>query len=122
MSEPYGIHILRREVERSKEPRAGMQVGMQKISLDASHAAHALAAYDALIAASQWIDVRERLPSKGDVGRGFICTLQPFEGKPYTAEMCWLDGRKKGHQWQGDWSGVVTAWRPLPAAYTGGGK
>jgi hypothetical protein len=47
MSEPYGIHILRRDTGRALEPRKGMTVGMPKVVIDASHAAHALAAYDA---------------------------------------------------------------------------
>lgn len=63
---------------------------------------------------STWNDISKKKPSKGDVGCGFICTIQPIGGKPYVAEMCWLGGRKRHRQWQGDWSGVVTHWMPFP--------
>jgi len=66
-----------------------------------------------------WIPVTEKLPSRTDIGRGFICTLQPHEGKPYVAEMCWLGGRRPASQWQGDWSGRITAWRHFPEPYKG---
>lgn len=51
--DPYGIHILRRDTARALEPRKGMVVGLPKVVIDASHAAHALAAYDALAASEQ---------------------------------------------------------------------
>lgn len=64
-----------------------------------------------------WIPVSERLPTNLQIGTGFICTIQPREGKAYTAEMCWMGGRKIHTRWSGDWSGEVIAYREFPPPY-----
>jgi hypothetical protein len=69
VKDPYGIHILRREVARSQEPHKGMQAGLPKVTVCASHAAHAVAAFDALATEKAGLEQRLVVVNESEIAK-----------------------------------------------------